>query len=107
MNIDYKLIGKRIQSIRKRRRLTQEQLSEQLGVTVGYISQVERGVTRPNLEMLAGISERLQCELTHLITGSASAEPRYLASEFLDRFARLSARERRVVLAFIESLRNY
>ena len=46
MHVDYKLIGGRIKERRKARGMTQEQLAEALSVTVGYVSQMERGVTR-------------------------------------------------------------
>ncbi|HIU48528.1 MAG TPA: helix-turn-helix transcriptional regulator [Candidatus Avimonoglobus intestinipullorum] len=46
MSIDYSLIGARIQARRKQMHLTQEQLAEALSVSVGYISQVERGTPR-------------------------------------------------------------
>ena len=43
MSIDYKIIGKRIKERRKICQITQETLAEKLGVSVGYISQIERG----------------------------------------------------------------
>ena len=44
MSIDYKIIGKRIKERRKICQITQETLAEKLGVSVGYISQIERGI---------------------------------------------------------------
>ena len=45
MSVDYQLIGRRISQYRRAERKTQENLAEGLGVSVGYISQIERGVT--------------------------------------------------------------
>ena len=50
MRIDYKLIGNRIKTERKKSGITQEVLAEMLDVTVGYVSQVERGITKISLE---------------------------------------------------------
>jgi DNA-binding XRE family transcriptional regulator len=40
MSLDYKLIGSRIKSARKRMGMTQETLAEKIDVSVGYVSQV-------------------------------------------------------------------
>ena len=52
MAIDYKLIGKRIKKQRKEKNMTQEILSEKIDVTVGYVSQIERGFCKVNLDIL-------------------------------------------------------
>ena len=53
-----KLFGKRIKELRKQKNLTQEQLSEMLGVFQKQIGNIETGTTfttMPNLEKLADI----------------------------------------------------
>ncbi len=104
MDIDYRLIGNRIQTKRKTKSLTQERLAELLDVTVGYVSQMERGIARPNLEMLCDISEQLGCDVAYLISGCKGSDPTYLVEEFFEGFAQLNARERRIVLALIDSM---
>ena len=52
MLVDYILIGKRIKDYRNKCGFTQGALAEKLDVSVGFISQIERGITKPNLEML-------------------------------------------------------
>lgn len=43
MKIDYAAIRKRIQKVRKKQHLTQEQLAEMIGVKAGHISNIESG----------------------------------------------------------------
>ena len=50
--IDYKIIGKRIQTARVKAGLTQEQLAEKLQISTNYLSKVETGREKPNLEMI-------------------------------------------------------
>ena len=50
MALDYKIIGSRIQTRRKRMGVTQEIMAEALDFSVGFISQVERGVTNISLD---------------------------------------------------------
>ena len=78
MNVDYAAIGQRIKQVRRSRGLTQERLAEALSVSVGYISQMERGVTKINLDTLAAVSSCLGCELSELVTGVSVHHGRYL-----------------------------
>lgn len=70
MSIDYKLIGKRIQKSRKKRNITQQELAELMDVSVGYISQIERGITKPNLIMIDNICSCIECDLAYIINGA-------------------------------------
>lgn len=56
MSVDYAAIGQRIKGRRREQKRTQEWLAEQLQVSVGYISQIERGVTKVNLDTLSEIA---------------------------------------------------
>ena len=58
MNVDYSAIGQRIKRSRRARGMTQEHLAEALTVSVGYISQIERGVTKISLDTLAAVATR-------------------------------------------------
>ena len=75
MNVDYGAIGQRIKQVRRSRDMTQERLAEALSVSVGYISQIERGVTKINLDTLAAVAAHLNCEpvsYTHLTLPTTS-----------------------------------
>lgn len=50
MSIDYKLLGNRIKEQRIAKGTTQEHFAEQMDVSVGYVSQMERGITKISLE---------------------------------------------------------
>lgn len=104
MSVDFKLIGKRIQSARKQARLTQEALAEKLGVSVGYVSQIERGITKVNLETLFAVCTILSRDPGELLTGAFGGSGEYLEAEFADKFRKLDARQRKVVLTLIEAL---
>ena len=70
MKVDYAAIGHRVKDRRRALHRTQEWLAEQIHVSVGYISQIERGVTRVNLDTLAEIADCLDCGLEELVTGA-------------------------------------
>lgn len=104
MNVDYALVGTRIKSKRKEKRMTQEMMAEALDVSVGYVSQVERGVTKISLDLLAEISGILDCDMAFFVSGTATGEGNYLKGELFDKFDRLTPSRKRIVLEIIDVL---
>ena len=98
MNVDYTAIGQRIKQIRRSRGLTQERLAEALSVSVGYISQIERGVTKISFDTLAAVATCLECELSELVSGVSVAQRHYLDRELSELSNRLDGRRRRLLL---------
>lgn len=70
MSVDFKIIGNRIKTRRKELRKTQEDLAADLYVSPGYISQIERGSTKINLETLSEIADFLQCDIVDFLSTS-------------------------------------
>ena len=95
MNVDYGAIGQRIKQVRRSRDMTQERLAEALSVSVGYISQIERGVTKINLDTLAAVAAHLNCELSELVTGVSG---RYLEGELAQLVDQMDGRQRKMLL---------
>src|SRR5262245_50581659 len=60
------LFGKRIQEIRKARRLSQEALAERVGISPQYVSNIERGKENPTLDMLFSLADGLKVGLAEL-----------------------------------------
>ncbi len=77
MSVDFKMIGERIKLRRKELKKTQEELASELYVSAGYISQIERGNTKINLETLSEIADFLQCDLSDFLsdTGKKYEDP--------------------------------
>ncbi len=53
------LLGRRIRILRKRRELTQQELSYRTGISAPHISSIERGMRHPSLEYAVRIAEAL------------------------------------------------
>lgn len=58
--------GNRLRAVRQERGFTQKQLANLLGVTEQAVSKYERGNSYPDIVMLSGISEILDCSLDYL-----------------------------------------
>ena len=50
------MLGTNIREYRKKQKLTMKELAERTGLSIGYISQVERGETEPSLSSLRKIA---------------------------------------------------
>lgn len=104
MSIDYSIIGSRIQKVRKTKRLTQEKLAEILDVSVGYVSQIERGFSKPNLEMLSMISSALECDICYLIGGTVREQETYLDDELIRKYSKLSTDQKALAIRLIDAI---
>ena len=102
MNIDYKLIGERIKRSRKAKGITQDNLAERLNVSIGYVSQVERGVTKISLDLLGAISSILECDIAGLVTESATNSTEYMESELISEIRKLDGKKKKYILEIIK-----
>lgn len=59
-------VGQRIKELRRKKDITQEQLAEKAGISVDFISLVERGRNAPSLESLEKIAKALGAEVKEL-----------------------------------------
>ena len=67
MILNPKLIGHRVRSIRKLRKLTQAELAERTGLSVPYISHIENGIKQASLQAIVNIAEVLDCTADRLL----------------------------------------
>lgn len=61
-----KKFGKRLRYFRVIREMSQEQLAERAGISVDFVSLVERGINAPSFETLEAISTALQVEVSEM-----------------------------------------
>lgn len=69
------LLGLKIKKLRENLNLSQEELSEFLGITQRQVSMIERGLSFPKLATLNRLTKVLRCELSYLF------DYEYLVSE--------------------------
>lgn len=77
-------LGQRIKDVRLKQGLTQAEFAARLGVSRSYLSEAERGKSKPSVEMLVGIAGQFgDVSLRWLLTGS-HADPQTLAIADID-----------------------
>lgn len=80
--INYAVIGRRIKERRKRNHMTQAELAEAAGLSVTYISCIERSKKRVSLEALVAISNELGVTADDLLSGNQPHDPAPLQSDW-------------------------
>ena len=66
MNTLRSRFGKRLRAIRRQKDLTQEQLAEAVGISIEFLSNLERGVNAPSFETLEKLADILQVPVRDL-----------------------------------------
>lgn len=61
-----RLIGSRIKHLRKSKRLSQEELSEKVGMSSKYLSSIELGKENPTLDTFMKLAQALNIEIFEL-----------------------------------------
>ncbi len=67
MELDYKIIGKRIKEYRKKNKMTQAELAEKVELEPSTISHIERATTKLSLPTLICIANVLGTSLDELV----------------------------------------
>jgi len=73
MNLNYRDIGTRIQMARKRKGLTQEQITEMVGLSASHYSNIETAKTKLSLPAIVALANALQVSVDELLCDSLVA----------------------------------
>lgn len=94
-------VGLKIRQLRKKRNLTQAELSAKIGVQQSDLSRMEKGEYRISLDILFKILEVFQMSMVEFFEEIAPKENNELQNEFLKEFSSLSKEEQEEILDFI------
>lgn len=78
--------GERIKELRAARRMTRQQLAEQIGLSVDALRKIEAGVNGAKIDTLISIAELFHITLDYLVCGcERKAEVDDLIKNFVDQ----------------------
>lgn len=100
-NLDYKKIGKRIQSQRRDLKITQEKLAEIIDVSPSYISEIERGSSICSLSTIVNIASSLNVSLDFLVFGITEKN---IGTVFTDILNSIPVKNRNLYISLCESI---
>ncbi|HIS35847.1 TPA: helix-turn-helix transcriptional regulator [Candidatus Scatousia excrementigallinarum] len=96
--MDRKEIGKKIEKIRKERRMSQYQLAMDAGLSTSYIPDIEKGLKCPTVETLDNICYALHITLKDFFTEQTDE----VVSR--DKLSALNESQKRLLNEFLNSL---
>jgi transcriptional regulator with XRE-family HTH domain len=102
--LDYAIIGERLRKTRLEKQLTQENLAEQLDVSVAFLSRIERGLSHINLKRLNQICEILEVSEGYILNGTAYTSKQYLISEFNDILIKCSPEKQKLIYEIAKTI---
>ena len=100
-------MGDRIKEARKKNHLTQEQLAERVDVSLEYISQIERGLKMPSMQLFIKLIEVLDASADYLLRDAVSTRNLYGDKQIAGKLERLSPKQRVALEALIDTYLTY
>lgn len=105
--MDKLTMGDRIREARKKKGLTQEQLSEHLEVSVEFVSKIERGLSMPSMQVFIKLVETLNVSADYLLRDSVSTGALLGDNSIGRKIENLTPKQRIALEALIETYIQY
>ncbi len=102
--IDKVSIGSNIKAIRGKNKLSQERLAEMAGVTLGYISKLERDKADPSAKILKKIAIALNSSCDRLVFEEGERDPNDDVALLFEAVTRLPEQKKELVREFLEAI---
>ena len=100
--MNMKKVGGRIQRARKRMGLSQTELSQKLGMTAKYISNIECGAKTPRLETFVDLANALQTDANTLLSGVLDVSDEIQCDALWKKLQGLPAQKRQKALRLLD-----
>ena len=101
-----KIIGKRIQEFRKKKGMTQEELSEIIDISPHSLSALERGIYNIKLETLVKILNTLDISADEVFCDLVNKSSAVSSNRLSDRLDSLTKEEQKKILAVVDTMIN-
>ena len=102
--IDYKALGQRIRTERRRRDLTQEKLAELADISNSFLGHIERGGRTLSVQTLVNLARALNMSTEYILFGEDICHPSSLPLEVQDAINNMAGNQRKVFLDVIKTL---
>ena len=70
--VNYRDFGQRVRTLRRRQKLTQEELAERLSISASFMGHLERGSRIPSIDTLVALCNTLKTSPQYLLAASLS-----------------------------------
>lgn len=102
--MDSVMIGEKIRECRIAANLTQQELSEKIGITPRYLGDIERGSKVPKLETFIKLLNGLNASADYVLMDNLNSTYKLKASMLEESMKSLSSEERIKVMNILENM---
>lgn len=102
--MDFKSVGRNIRAYRTKKKMTQEQLAEKVGLTVAFIGMIERGDKMPSFETFIKIANALEVSADVLLHDVLVAGYEVKNSLLNERLDKISREDRAMIYEVIDTM---
>lgn len=102
--MNQKAVGQRIQQMRRKRGMTQEQLAEAVGMSPTHISVIERGVKPTKVNNFVAIANTLQVSADELLLDVLDCTAKMESTELYHLIEELPPEKQSLVLKLVRIL---
>ena len=106
MAIDYESIGRRIKYYRSEKELSQEALSDAIGITFKHLSNIETGRRYPSLELIVIIANALDVSADDLLTDNLKHSSSPVSTEIHDLLLDCNPDEKAILTRTLKFLKG-
>lgn len=100
-------LGTRVQELRCSKKYTQAKLAEQIGISQGFLSEVENGNELPGREILFRLSENLDTTVDYLRNGKEQTPQDVRIRKTMNWIESQDKETQALILNAIDALRDY
>ena len=101
--MDYYDIGQRIRTLRREKKLSQEQLAEKVWISTTHMSHIENGSTKLSLPVLVDLAAALDVSVNELLAGQSSQCPSAGYEQVKELLNGCSEKQLRIITEVIKS----
>ena len=96
-------LGLKIKEARIQKGLTQEKLAESAGVGAVYLSEIERGLKMPSLNLFVKLIDALDISADYILRDELSTGKEYVYDEVIGKLEDLTPKQRKAAAAIIDA----
>lgn len=100
-------LGSRIREARQKLGLSQRRLAEEAGVGEMYLSEIERGLKMPSMNIFLKIITALNVSADYILRDELPSGEKYLNQELSEKLRDLTPRQKRTAMEILDAyIRN-
>ena len=107
IEIDFKIIGSRIQKCRSEKKMTQSELAEKIDTNQKHLSRIEGGYHRTSLDTIVAIAKALDVSVADLIADYDNSNTPSALQVVFDDIRSLSPTQLEMLKENIQTIKRY